>query len=177
MSKEEQPEEDPQQKQAMDWRVKLALSADVLTSTDPLPQLIQMLMDIQGLHRFREPIYTVLAELFSNALDHGVLRLDSSQKQTPDGFLQYYAERERRLQNLTEGCVDIEMHHQKSDEGGVLRIEVKDSGEGFDHSEINASLEGNLGFCGRGIPLIRSLCESLQYSEQGTKATAIYRWQ
>jgi hypothetical protein len=48
----------------------------------------------------RERIYMVLAELFFNALDHGLLKLDSRLKETPQGFGEYYSQRTKRLADL-----------------------------------------------------------------------------
>ncbi|MFD1691395.1 hypothetical protein ACFSHR_07155 [Azotobacter chroococcum] len=50
-------------------------------------------------------LYTVLAELYSNALEHGVMGLDSSLKRDAQGFAEYYRERRTRLANLYEGYV------------------------------------------------------------------------
>ena len=76
------------------------LSSECLHSLDPLPLFLQNLIDVQGLHSHRERLYTILAEIVANALDHGLLRLDSTWKKTPDGFAKYYAEREKRLERL-----------------------------------------------------------------------------
>ncbi|MEE8305457.1 MAG: fused response regulator/phosphatase [Candidatus Tectomicrobia bacterium] len=79
------------------WQMVLELGPDTLRRVDPLPQIIQMLMEMQGLHQHRECLYTVLAELFSNALDHGLLGLDSGLKSSPERFAEYYTTREKRV--------------------------------------------------------------------------------
>jgi CheY-like chemotaxis protein len=62
------------------WQMALELGADALRRVDP------MITEIQGLHEHRERLFTVLAELFSNALEHGVLGLRSTLKDSPQGF-------------------------------------------------------------------------------------------
>jgi two-component system, HptB-dependent secretion and biofilm response regulator len=69
-----------------------------LRTLDPLPQIMQMLTALQGLHAHRERLYTILAELFANALEHGLLGLNSALKQTPQGFVAYYTAREQSWQ-------------------------------------------------------------------------------
>ena len=61
----------------------------------------------------RERIYMVLAELFFNALDHGLLKLDSRLKETPQGFGEYYSQRTKRLADLQEGRIEIKLSHKK----------------------------------------------------------------
>lgn len=48
-------------------------------------------------------IFTIIKELFVNALDHGLLGLDSNIKNGPDGFSNYVVERQKRLEAMTEG--------------------------------------------------------------------------
>jgi len=114
-------------------------------------------------------------------LDHGVLKLDSALKSSAEGFSEYYTEREKRLADLREGSVRIELAHLPVDGGGRLIIRLEDSGEGFDFNAVcvNAasSLAHNSGFAGRGIPLLKNLCESLHYEESGNCVEAVYAWQ
>jgi two-component sensor histidine kinase len=44
-------------------------------------------MEIQGLIEHRESIFLIVTELFANALEHGLLGLDSKMKQSADGFM------------------------------------------------------------------------------------------
>ena len=159
-----------------EWSFSMRLNGLTLKDFDPLPQLTQVLMDIQGLHDHRERVYTVLAELYTNALDHGLLRLDSRLKGSPEGFAEFYQQREVRIQRLQQGWVNIDLSHQIHDGGGRLTITVEDSGEGFDVEQLSQSLETNLQFSGRGIPLVRTLCSELDYQNRGTLAKAVYDW-
>lgn len=159
------------------WEAAFSFSAETLKSVDPLPTLIQALMNIQSPSGHRERIYTILAELFSNSLDHGLLKLDTKTKQSPEGFLLFYAQREERLAALQGGFISIGLKHRPKNGGGVLNIRVEDSGEGFDTAHVQTSLAGNLGHGGRGIALVRSLCRELTFEKNGTIAYASYEWQ
>ncbi len=161
----------------MHWSVELVLDADTLREVDPLPLLMQATIDVQGLQEHRERIYMVLAEFFFNALDHGLLNLDSTLKETPQGFGEYYTQRAKRLADLEEGSIEIRLDHTRHDDGGRLVIRVKDSGLGFDFEAKTRDLESNAGNSGRGMALVRTLCEQIVYSEGGTLAEASYVWE
>ena len=64
--------------------------------------------------------------------------------------------------------------------GGMLRFSIKDSGAGFDYNGwLEKIRQGTLaeGLSGRGIKLVDELCESLEYSENGTRVEVIYLYQ
>jgi CheY-like chemotaxis protein len=163
-------------REPMHWSSELVLDADTLRGVDPLPLLMQSALDIQALHQHREKIYMVLAELYSNALDHGLLQLDSRLKETPQGFREYYTLRAKRLEDLSVGRICIRLSHERSEAGGRLSIHVEDSGPGFDFESKTRSLEANSSNSGRGMALIRSLCDQVVYSEAGTCVDAAYFW-
>ncbi|MBF0623817.1 MAG: fused response regulator/phosphatase [Magnetococcales bacterium] len=158
------------------WEMAFAFSAATLKAVDPLPTIINALMNLQAPEGHRERIYTILAELFSNALDHGLLQLDTRTKKTSEGFLEYYAQREIRLAALKEGHINVRLAHTPLADGGELRVRVEDSGSGFDPVQIQSHLEGNLDHGGRGIALVRTLCTELVYHGNANIAEATYRW-
>jgi len=154
----------------------MELDAGLISNFDPLPLLIKSVCDMQGLRGQRQQLYTVFSELFSNALDHGILGLDSKLKQTADGFAKYYMERAEKLSMLSEGRISIIISHEPDESGGVLTIRFEDSGKGFDYKKRTLSLESNLGHSGRGIQLLHSICENVTYEKSGTIVEATYRW-
>jgi len=159
------------------WKVGLQLQADSMRTTNPLPLLIQMVMEIQGLYDHRERLYTVLSELYSNALDHGLLGLDSKLKQTPDGFMAYYTQRESRLAELEDQSIDLELEHIPHGTGGKLILRMKDTGPGFDMATKRTTLDDNAGHSGRGIALVTTLCVELNHYGNGNQAEAVYIWE
>lgn len=176
-SASERREESRKQIPPSAWSIAFSFSAETLRSVDPLPTVIHALMSIQAPPGHRERIYTILAELYSNALDHGLLKLDTRTKQTPEGFIRYYTEREERLSGLSQGEIRILLDHRPHPRGGELRIRLEDSGDGFDPRGVYSSLDNNLGHGGRGIALIRSICVSLEYLPPGNVAEAVYAWE
>lgn len=156
-------------------RVSVEYAAARLREDDPrrlFSTLIGALPDI-ATHRSR--IYTVIAELFNNALDHGLLRLDSRLKDATDGFAEFYRKREERLQRLRNGSIRITLRLSGTPESGEVRIEVEDSGAGFDHAGV---LEQPTLRCParRGLQLVRSLCRQVDFHGSGNRVTAVYAW-
>ncbi len=159
------------------WKTSMTLSPGALKSTNPVPVVVNQVMELQGLQSFREAIYTIMTELFVNALDHGLLGLDSSMKQDAEGFMRYFALREERLNALDMGQIKMSFKHQPTISGGQLVILVQDSGSGFDVNAVVKDLDDNKGYSGRGIPLVKKLCRSLDYSDGGRRAKAVFDWE
>lgn len=158
------------------WDLSIRLEAEALQHTNPCPLLIQSIMEIQGISSHRERIYTILSELFSNSLEHGLLNLDSSIKENPQGFLEYYNLREASLSTLADSYININIRHTPTETGGKLIIIVEDSGSGFDLSKHDANSPESINSYGRGINLVKSLCPILKYSNNGRKVEAEYVW-
>jgi len=159
------------------WQVDFDFSAEVLKQLDLVPMVINMLMQIQAPHEHKQRIYTVLAEMLSNALEHGVLKLDSGMKESINGFADYYALRAERLAELKNAYIKISLNHEPYEEGGKLLIRVEDSGEGFDYQRQARGLAENTDdFCGRGHGLLLQLCSEYSVSGKGNIADAAYIW-
>jgi len=158
------------------WHMALELDAITLRTLDPLPQIIQILMALQGLHAHRKRLYTILAELFANALEHGLLGLDSGLKHTPQGFVAYYTAREQRLAALEHGWITISLAHTAIGTAGQLTLRVEDRGPGFAYQRCQPDLVANTTHSGRGIPLVRALCQALTYHGTGNCVEAVYVW-
>lgn len=160
----------------MDWRMDYELRPQTLRNFDPLPLVLQVLMETPALRPHRGRVFTILAELYSNALDHGILCLDSQLKSSPEGFAQYYEERNKRLEVLKSGYLRLSIEHLPfGNNGGRLVFKIEDSGEGFDYRNTRSTCK-NEGYAGRGIPLVRSLCESVEFSGCGNIVEAVYDW-
>ena len=158
----------------------LTLNGRRLRDADPVPLVINQLQETEGLSRHRRHLFTILTELYVNALDHGVLKLSSDLKNSPEGFTRYFTEREQRLSLVTEGFVSIHIASYASKNHGKLHITVRDSGSGFSIQEDCA--QGKNKCCntqllsGRGIKLVRELCEKVIYHPPGNMVEAHYYW-
>ena len=154
-------------KDRIPWTVTMALGPESLRHPPPVTLLTDMITVSPGTYNYKDSLQTVLTELFSNALEHGVLGLSSKLKGTEDGYIKYYEERMARLMELDEGQVHLTLDYKFENEQGVLTLVVSDSGKGFEF-EKNDSLQKN-DESGRGLLLIRQLTDELVYSDKGTK--------
>jgi anti-sigma regulatory factor (Ser/Thr protein kinase) len=118
-------------------------------------------------------LFTVLSELYNNALDHGLLKLDSSLKESD--FSTYLHERESRLEALGEGLVTLSVKCAYRGGCANLEILVGDSGAGFDPALLPPSREDAP--YGRGLRLVRGLCDSLEFNSTGNRAMVTHAWE
>lgn len=160
----------------IEWKLDFEVMPSSFKVFDPLPLLINVLSEVPGLRGFSSTIYTILSELYANALEHGVLGLHSELKKSPEGFAEYYQLRESRIQTVDTGFVKFHISHKAGDKGCLLTVRVEDSGDGFDYSNRTKSLAGNLAYSGRGIALLESLCSSVRYLGKGNIAEVEFSW-
>lgn len=158
------------------WQLAMKLQGEDLQRTDIIHQVALFLGSIQGVELHQDKLFTILSELFNNALEHGVLGLSSTLKASPDGFEEYYRLREERLANLGDGFIEIQLAYIRGNPN-CIRLVITDSGEGFDFAEKQLELERNDECHGRGMQLLHMLCADLKYSNQGRTVTAIYNFE
>lgn len=103
----------------LDWSLGFEVRGESLKRFNPVPYLVQLLQEIHGLRARTGNLHSVLSELYSNALEHGVLGLDSQLKRDGQGFADYYQERARRLGVLTDGYVRIDFRLNRMPTAGV----------------------------------------------------------
>jgi CheY-like chemotaxis protein/anti-sigma regulatory factor (Ser/Thr protein kinase) len=165
---------DSGQSSVMDWSASFEFRALSLRHFNPLPFLLQLLLDVQALRPRGGELYTVLSELYSNALEHGLMGLDSSLKRDAGGFAEYYRERRLRLASLHDGYVRFHLRMLPEGNGGRLVVEVEDSGPGFDPARTTATKDDAL--CGRGLALVRELSDGFACSPDGRGVSVEFCW-
>ncbi|MFW0758826.1 ATP-binding SpoIIE family protein phosphatase [Pseudomonas sp. H11T01] len=168
---------DSGQSSPLDWSVSFEFRAATLKRYNPLPYLLQLLLEVHGLRAQSGALYSVMAELYSNALEHGVLGLDSSLKCDARGFAQFYKQRSARLTELEDGYVRVHLHVEPRGEGGCLVVRVEDSGAGFDVQRVMARPIDADKLSGRGVSLIRQLSRSASWSDDGRSARVEFSWE
>jgi len=176
-----------------DWNCTYVLRNDSLRSFNPLPLLLRICLKVPELRDRHGEIYTLLAELYNNALEHGILGLSSAYKTSSEGFARYYRERSERLAKVSEGWIKFSLRHEpdpgfapetgpgsrqeqaaetsvSTHRGGTLFIECTDSGEGF------VPESSGVAYAGRGLRLLDDLCESFVIHPPGNRFEVRYRW-
>ncbi len=162
------------------WQYQLTLNGEQLAKLNPIPNLISQLQELDNkLENNAQTLYTILTELYINALDHGILKLNSELKNSAQGFEQYFDEREKRMLQLTpdsQDSIHFTFRGLRQNQKLHLRITIEDSGNGFDIAKVlgKSAHPKEMGLCGRGIFLVTELCHSVIYSEPGNKVDVIY---
>jgi two-component system, HptB-dependent secretion and biofilm response regulator len=165
------------------WCWELDLKGSSLRHVNPVPLAISQLLEIEGISEgisaHRQTLFVILTELYSNALEHGVLQMSSRLKSSADGFSLYYAEREAKLARLKDGFIRFKIEHVPLENGQIghdrLVIRIKDSGVGFNFTHWMDKHPNNaMGLSGRGIMLLQSLCQSVRYAGNGNQVEIIY---
>ncbi|MEM6249123.1 SpoIIE family protein phosphatase [Shewanella vaxholmensis] len=144
------------------WDVSIA--GPMLLSADYLSSLNQFLSILGFATNFCQRVFTVVAELFSNAIDHGVLKLDSRLKNDPEGFELYHSIRDSFADRLTENdWVKVSIIWRSSQD--ELHISVADSGKGFEGDEnLMADIPQ---LSGRGLSLVKTLSKTYELVPPG----------
>jgi len=161
-----------------EWCLSYELDLISLKKLDFLSHIMQYINNLQSIPIGRSTIFTILSEVFNNALDHGLLKLDSSLKDSAEGYLNYYKERSQRLENMSTGTINISLKHEvQGKNSGRLTVEVFDSGDGFDFQQYTVDRNSAKKYSGRGISLLRKLCTHVEYSGKGNQVKLVYDWQ
>lgn len=160
----------------VEWEMRFEVKPTSFKSFDPLPFLLNVLTEEPDLRGFSGSLYTILAELYSNALEHGVLGLGGDLKKSPEGFTEYYTKREKLLNEITEGFVHIYFTYSSNIEGGSLTLRIEDSGAGFDFSSRQGKELSITGYSGRGIGIVEKLCKTVRYYGSGNKVEVVFAW-
>jgi len=156
------------------WSIDMKLSITELRLGSPVSQLVDMVGEATGLYSDKPVLSVLISETYNNALDHGVLELESSLKDGPEGLFNYYALREQRLSEYDKGQIDIHIAHRLMDAGGELIITVQDSGSGFDFQQL--VLSSGEESHGRGLSLVEQLSESMTFTDSGRCIEVTYRY-
>ncbi|MDA0149826.1 ATP-binding SpoIIE family protein phosphatase [Vibrio sp. LaRot3] len=152
--------------------ITIHFSAELLRTVSVVNEVREYLSGLIKGGAHLDLVCSVLSELFSNAIDHGLLRMDSSIKEEADGFFRFYQVREDKLAELDDDAwINLELDYNPVEKRITMQLEH--NGEGFDYHALPKEIDNPLTH-GRGIVLATELCDSLSYSKQGKKVTAIY---
>lgn len=152
-------------------KTELEFEAEELKTSNLIAEARRLVKGAVGSNIDLDLMCTVISELLNNALEHGILGLDSKTKESDDGFIEYYLERQKRLDNLADDAF-ISIHFQFIPRQRKVILRLAHSGNGFDYMQtLNKASDDELR-SGRGVSLVTELCESLSYSDEGRVVVA-----
>lgn len=160
------------------WALQLDIGPAQLRRLDVEP-IVSNLCQTLGLDANRYALFSlILRELLSNSLEHGLLGLHSSLKNEEDGFERYLQLREERLALLNEGEIRIEASQRFEGDDTVLRVQITDSGPGFDYQSLSLDqeIDDQEHYHGRGLRLVKRLSSRLEFFGRGNHILAELRW-
>jgi CheY-like chemotaxis protein/anti-sigma regulatory factor (Ser/Thr protein kinase) len=167
-------QEPPAVAKLADSRIVLDLDTRQIANPDIVHTIVDLAYRI-GIVSTDDVLFgLVLSELFSNALDHGVLGLSSETKYADvDGFDAYINLREERLANLKNGYISIQIEASEFSGKPATLLRIIDSGPGFDQSILhNDGDYQHQASAGRGIKLVMNTCHKLSFAGSGNDVTA-----
>lgn len=152
--------------------INFKLSGTLLKEANTMSIVDDLLRNICIPAPLRQKAFTVFSELVNNALDHGVLKLQSELKNDFEGFAQYLEERESRMQKLEpsdEICVSL-VYKQTTQS---LDFDITDSGTGYSPHLKNFAQQDNLS--GRGVSLVQKLSNKVTVHKPGNRTSVVLK--
>lgn len=141
-----------------------------------LPQIQALLVSQNVPEEYSQILMLLLTESVANAVDHGVLELDSEIKAS-QGFEAFDALRRSRLSECVGGEVQSAIRLMYDPVQGAVRrinVTVTDSGSGFNWKSLESAKKETGGEelpFGRGIALMRALSSDLSFNERGNRVS------
>ena len=145
-------------------QANFVITGAALAHTDFPAKVLELLKEQQCSLIAMQKCFTVLTELYLNALEHGVLELDSALKHGPDGFVHFYEEKEQRLAAIKQDAF-IELSLCWSAEHNLLQGQITDSGPGFKRPDLAGGSNNELS--GRGLALVEQLTTNFELVAPG----------
>ena len=162
----ESPQESAVATKTGSLKTEITLTGSAIALADVPGRVTGFLEDHQLPLEFRKRVFTVVAELFSNCVEHGILAMDSRIKEAEDGFLQYELAKRERSNSLQDSDRFL-LRMAWSEKDAVLTIEAEDRGAGF--SAPAAAPDSGAEVHGRGLRLIESMTDEFTVFPPGNR--------
>lgn len=146
----------------------IVIEGNLIAATDIIGIFDSLMKCADIVGDFRQKAFTVFSELISNALDHGILDLDSALKNDFSGFAEYIALKEERLANMAADN-KLEISFTYLPKVQEMMFSITDSGSGYNYT--STSEMEDLALSGRGIPLINKLCKTVNVHGSGNSTS------
>jgi CheY-like chemotaxis protein/anti-sigma regulatory factor (Ser/Thr protein kinase) len=160
------------ERDAGDLGLELRLGGDRLRAPDPLAPLLSFVGEAPELACVAGVLSTVITELYSNAVEHGLLGLDSAIKDQPEGMIEYYRLRAEGMERLRQGWIRLSVRAFVSQATPEVHVEVNDTGPGFEPTAAPRPRSTSAPH-GRGLSIVRALSSRVELTEGGRTIRAV----
>lgn len=157
---------------ALPWTTSVSLTPEDMRSSDIVRKLSTLVSSMPFLSRHNGVLHVLLSEIYSNALEHSILNIESSKKDDEQGFEEYYKNRDLALSDINDGLMVFKFDFLVENGGHFLNIEVTDSGRGYNGDDLQSDDEM---LHGRGLSIISSFTEKTFFSNEGKTLNVLYK--
>lgn len=158
------------------WRLMMELSGSSLHTVNPVPILMDQYMKLGEVLVDSDKLENILAALYENALKHGVLELSHLADTVVDKYNKEKI-RNNTMGKFHYGFIRIEIQQIKYQGSVSLLVRLEDSGSGFDHAGVLSDIIDQSNDVTQpyktGIPMVRDLCQTMNYHGSGSRVEVI----
>lgn len=154
------------------WSVSTSLTAEDMRSSDPVRKVSNILGSMPNVSRHKGVLHVLLTEIYTNSLDHGILKIKSASKTDGEQFVKYYERRNMALSKLDSASINFDFNFIVKNDNHYLEIQVNDSGEGYKKEDLKNADDISHG---RGLGIISSFSEKVLISDDGSAMNILYK--
>ena len=157
--------------------MNLVLKGSQLSGFDPVPRVIEHFTGLMDMKGHQQTLFIILNELYSNAVEYGLLKMDPSLKRSREGMIEFEKSKIEKLKSLDHGTIEIDINIAQRNNLNYMKIRITDSGDGYDIEQDKSSTSGhNSNMHTRGFSVIKELCDVVRTMDQGRTVETIYSW-
>ncbi|SIO04449.1 SpoIIE family protein phosphatase [Salinivibrio sp. ES.052] len=154
---------------------QITFDTHLLKEADLITDLRGRVKGIVGESTDLDLICTVASELITNALDYGILGMQAVEKNDVDGLFHYFIQRQERLSALSdEHYILLELAYQPAENYFMMGLTHSGNGFDFEHQLHKKNHDAD-SLSGRGITLVRSICDKVTYSDEGRRVDVVFK--
>ena len=157
---------------SLPWSLSVSLAPSDMRLKEPVMELSNLLGSLPVTQHHQGALEVLLSEIYFNALEYSILDMGDIAKENEQQFEEYYKIREKKLAVLDDAFINFNFNYLPNKDGHTLSIHMEDSGCGYKGHVAEFSTEK---LHGRGLGIIDDLCESVEFSDDGTILDLIYK--
>lgn len=162
------------------WYLEFAFRNEELCDRAPVGEIIDALCRCGLPETARPDVFTVMNELYLNALDYGVLRMTRPTMEEEGDFYKFHQQRDAKLECLrgqseARAWIKIDCRLDIADRPS-LELTVADSGPGLSDCAFDTDASGERTYLhGRGLKIVSSLVDDIRFFGRRNQVKIQYR--